>query len=215
MLKLNAIIGTNDTIFHIDSSYKNVLKVKQPLQIEVTNIYYQIIDSSMDEVLKSMTNFFWSREGRLLLMMMVMMISSNHARIWKIIWNSKSKGWSTSATTGWMIDQMIRIFVTETDYMLFQSHMSCDMTWNPLSNVICDMWHGDGDSEFMGIGSLSDRNSEMSNRLRIGTRSIMITYSDNREKAKTNATVNTYSIVNRKISETIALIYSPHIIKTT
>ena len=172
--------------------------------MEVTNIYYQIIDSSMDEVLKSMTNFFWSREGRLLLMMMVMMISSNHARIWKIIWNSKSKGWPTSATTGWMIDQMIRIFVTETDNMLFQSHMDSNMTWHRLSNVICDMWHGDGDSEFMGIGSLSDRNSEMSNRLRIGTRSIMITYSDNREKAKTNATVNTYSIVNRKISKTIS-----------
>ena len=63
------------------------------------------------------------------------------------------------------------------------------------------MCHGDGDSEFMGIGSLSDRNSEMSNRLRIGTRSIMITYSDNREKPKTNTTVNTYFIDNRSLSK--------------
>ena len=35
----------------------------------------------------------------------------------------------------------------------------------------------------------------MSNRLRIGTRSIMITYSDNREKAATN-TINTDLIDN-------------------
>ena len=59
----------------------------------------------------------------------------------------------------------------------------------------------DGKSEFMGIGSKSDRSSEMSNRLRIGTRSIMITYSDNREKPKTNTTVNTYSIDNRGLSK--------------
>ena len=65
--------------------------------------------------------------------------------------------------------------------------------------TVCDGKMCDG--EFMGIGSKSDRSSEMSNRLRIGTRSIMITYSDNREKPKTNTTVNTYSIDNRGLSK--------------
>ena len=139
MLKLNAINGKIDIIFHI-KVFPLILRCtqsnKKKVQFGVTNIYYQIIDSSMDEVLKSMTNIFWSSEGRLLLM--VMMISSNHRWIWKIIWNSESKGWPTSATTGRMI-QMIWIFVTETDYMLFQNHVMGNVTGHMGS-------HGDGDS---------------------------------------------------------------------
>ena len=128
-LKLNARSGNMAMILHIsssDSKYLNITQSKK-VQFGVTNIYYQIIDSSMDKVLKSMTNIFWSREGRLLLMM-VMMISCNHTRIWKIIWNSKSERRPTSSTSSRI--QMIWIFVTEADYVLFPSHVR-------LSHVAC------------------------------------------------------------------------------
>ena len=69
--------------------------------------------------------------------------------------------------------------------MLFQSHVMGNMTGHMVTVTL----------EFMRNGNQSVRNSEMSNRLRIGTRSIMITYSDNREKAETN-TINTDLIDN-------------------